>query len=330
MSSSSNDPAAVVASWDSWLTVELGSRLPPGVAPAALQHLQTEVHEAAHAMAFLDMGHPLRSCRVWRDGEEGPGHGGLTECAPVNGMGHSWQQQPGGAREAAVAALAGRAAESLWAPAMAAHVRGRVVVDTDAALEAGELSPEDRALIDAALAADGNLTYERAVDEARAWARANLARIVEFARTEVTSSCDCRDAAARAADEQQDKPTTPEATATTSESATNTSTTPTTTGASPAPATTARTTGGSMSIEEVQAGLSEVESRASAAAGQLSGVRHEIDEAATLLAQLAQGSRDEEVRDALGQLQALRDELDQLGQRALRVGEQAMSYAGRM
>jgi len=59
-------------------------------------------------------------------------------------------------------------------------------------------------------------------------------------------------------------------------------------------------------------------------------VRHEIDEAATLLAQLAQGSRDEEVRDALGQLQALRDELDQLGQRALRVGEQAMSYAGRM
>lgn len=104
------------------------------------------------------------------------------------------------------------------------------------------------------------------------------------------------------------------------------------TGASRAPATTSttRTTGGAMSIEEVQAGLSEVESRTSAAAGQLAGVHHEIDGAATLLSQLAQGSRDEDVRDALGQLQVLRDELDQLGQRALRVGEQAMSYAGRL
>lgn len=91
-----------------------------------------------------------------------------------------------------------------------------------------------------------------------------------------------------------------------------------------------RSGGSAMSIEEIQAGLSEVESRASAAAGQLSGVRNEVESAANLLSQLSQGSRDEEVQDALGTLRTLLDELDQLGQRTLGVGTAAMNYAGRM
>ena len=90
------------------------------------------------------------------------------------------------------------------------------------------------------------------------------------------------------------------------------------------------TGGTSMGIEEIKQAIAGVQERVSTVSAQLSGVRTELGEATSLLAQATNGSSDADVSDALGTLRGLDEQLQAVAGQALQAGESALNYAGRL
>lgn len=90
------------------------------------------------------------------------------------------------------------------------------------------------------------------------------------------------------------------------------------------------TGGTSMGIDEIKQAIAGVQERVSTVSAQLSGVRTELGEATSLLAQATNGSSDADVSDALGTLRGLDEQLQAVAGQALQAGESALNYAGRL
>lgn len=97
----------------------------------------------------------------------------------------------------------------------------------------------------------------------------------------------------------------------------------------PAPSTTS-TGGTAMGIDEIRAAIAETQQRGEGAATQLTAIRNELEGATALLMQITQGSSDPSVTEAVGQLQTVTDELDQLTPRIHSATETAQAYAARL
>lgn len=104
--------------------------------------------------------------------------------------------------------------------------------------------------------------------------------------------------------------------------------------ANPAPAAPAptpeTTTGGSMSVDELRAGVAEATQRGEASSAQLAQIHEELTGAAALLQQIAQGSGDTDLQQAVQGLMQVADQTQASAAAVQQAIQQAMSWTGRL
>lgn len=278
----------------------------------ALTHVLTAVHEAGHAAyGVVALGHGLTEC--WLDvyDPSGQGHHGSTRT----------DSSTASPRSLVLMGLMGNAAEEhLLGPRGMCERFNLPRINLTERRESR--SPADHQLITANLPASGFGSEQEAYLAATDWVTGNWFRVVEHLSA-VQQRCDCLSrlrTALRLPPAASGPPpaTTPDSTPTAP--------------AAPAAPEPALTTGGSssMNIEEIRAAIAEAEQRGQTAAQQLLQVREDLQSMTQLLMQTTQGSHDVEVTEAVGQLQAVGDDLDQIPGRIHAATSTATTYAGRL
>ena len=294
-----------VAARYSWLNKELVYN------QELFDHLQSEVHEAAHAVAHRHFGWKVTRCAIWPSDTTAHRHKGMTNgVTAASSTPAQW----------ALVLAAGGVAQWLWADSVAQHLRLPLGGEPPRSLlTSPTLSPGDPGSDAETLAQvlrDGGLSEEVVLADTAAWVRTSWNSILHYARTKVRSTCECARFMPEAA--TQAPVATPP-----SKTVASTST--------PTHAVATRGEQGTpMNIDELKQALRAVKGELQTAGSAALEAGIAFHNARTRLAEITEGTNDSAINDALGQLAQAEKQIEDLWGKSAEIGLTTIRYAGRL